>query len=171
MDSNGLVLLLPHGYDGAASEHSSCRIERFLQLCDSKECAADGDNVNVQIVNPTTPAQYYHVLRRQLVRNFRKPLIIVAPKVLLRLSAATSSHTDFAPGTHFLNVLSDSTVHPDTVKRVILCSGKHYYNLADERQTQNAQDTAILRLESLCPFPAYELQQEMAKYKNATSKF
>ncbi|KAI8130304.1 putative 2-oxoglutarate dehydrogenase E1 component DHKTD1 [Lucilia cuprina] len=168
MDSNGLVLLLPHGYDGAASEHSSCRIERFLQLCDSKECAADSDNVNVQVVNPTTPAQYFHVLRRQQIRNFRKPLVIVAPKVLLRLSAATSSYTDFTEGTHFHNVLGDKTVHQDSVKRVILCSGKHYYNLADERQAQNIQDTAIIRVESLCPFPAYELQQEIAKYKNAT---
>lgn len=170
MDSNGLVLLLPHGYDGAASEHSSCRIERFLQLCDSKECAADSDNVNVQIVNPTTPAQYFHVLRRQLIRNFRKPLIVVAPKILLRLSAATSTHTDFEPGTRFLNVLPDHAMSEDKVKRVILCSGKHYYNLADERQQRNAQDCAIIRVESLCPFPAYELQQEIAKYLNATSK-
>lgn len=105
MESNALVMLLPHGYDGAASEHSSCRIERFLQLSDSKETAPDGDAVNVHIVNPTTPAQYYHVLRRQLARNFRKPLVVVAPKTLLRLPAATSTHEDFQPGTLFHNVL------------------------------------------------------------------
>ncbi|XP_061393464.1 probable 2-oxoglutarate dehydrogenase E1 component DHKTD1 homolog, mitochondrial [Musca vetustissima] len=168
MDSNGLVILLPHGYDGAASEHSSCRIERFLQLCDSKETAPDSDNVNVQIVNPTTPAQYFHVLRRQLVRNFRKPLVVVAPKILLRLSAATSTYKDFEPGTQFLNVLGDTTsVRPDAVKRVILCSGKHYYALDEVRQAKNLQDTAIIRLESLCPFPTYELQKELEKYKNA----
>lgn len=170
MDSNGLVILLPHGYDGAASEHSSCRIERFLQLCDSKESAPDSDNVNVQIVNPTTPAQYFHVLRRQMIRNYRKPLIIVAPKILLRLSAATSNYMDFEAGTKFLNVLGDTSVQTDAVKRVILCSGKHYYNLADERQSKNLQDTAIIRLESLCPFPVHELQQELGKYKNAKSK-
>jgi len=107
MESNALVMLLPHGYDGAASEHSSCRIERFLQLCDSKETSADGDSVNVHIVNPTTPAQYYHVLRRQLARNFRKPLVVVAPKTLLRLPAATSTHEDFQPGTLFHNVLGE----------------------------------------------------------------
>jgi len=105
MDSNALVMLLPHGFDGAASEHSSCRIERFLQLTDSNETKPDGDDVNLHIVNPSTPAQYYHVLRRQLMRNFRKPLIVVAPKTLLRLSAATSTHIDFQPGTFFQNVL------------------------------------------------------------------
>lgn len=105
MESNGLVILLPHGYDGVASEHSSCRIERFLQLCNSKETAPDGDDVNVHIVNPTTPAQYYHVLRRQQLRNFRKPLVVVAPKTLLRLSAATSRHEEFQPGTYFRNVM------------------------------------------------------------------
>lgn len=105
MESNGLVMLLPHGYDGVASEHSSCRIERYLQLSDSRETAPDGDGVNLHVVNPTTPAQYYHVLRRQLARNFRKPLVVVAPKTLLRLSAATSTHQDFEPGTMFHNVL------------------------------------------------------------------
>lgn len=107
MDSNGLVILLPHGYDGAASEHSSCRLERFLQLTDSKETSADGDDVNVHIVNPTTPAQYYHVLRRQMLRNFKKPLVVVAPKTLLRLSAATSNYLDFEKGKFFQNVLGN----------------------------------------------------------------
>uniref|UniRef100_A0A1A9UWW9 Transketolase-like pyrimidine-binding domain-containing protein n=1 Tax=Glossina austeni TaxID=7395 RepID=A0A1A9UWW9_GLOAU len=167
MDSNALVMLLPHGYDGAASEHSSCRIERFLQLCDSKETESDGDHVNINIVNPTTPAQYYHVLRRQVLRNFRKPLIVVAPKILLRLPAATSTHVDFQPGTKFQNILPDVTVQPSDVQRVILCSGKHYYALADERKAQQINNSAIIRLESLCPFPLLELQEQLAKYRNA----
>lgn len=108
MESNGLVVLLPHGYDGVASEHSSCRIERFLQLTDSRETAPDGDDINLHVINPTTPAQYYHALRRQILRNFRKPLIVVGPKVLLRLSDATSSHDDMAPGTHFKNVIGNN---------------------------------------------------------------
>lgn len=107
MQSNGMVMLLPHGYDGAASEHSSCRMERFLQLTDSKENAPDSDNVNLQVVNPSTPAQYFHVLRRQMVRDFRKPLIVVAPKILLRLSDAASQYTDFLPGTQFQNIIGD----------------------------------------------------------------
>uniref|UniRef100_W8AY39 Putative 2-oxoglutarate dehydrogenase E1 component DHKTD1, mitochondrial n=1 Tax=Ceratitis capitata TaxID=7213 RepID=W8AY39_CERCA len=169
MDSNGLVLLLPHGYDGAASEHSSCRIERFLQLCDSKETAPDGDNVNVNIVNPTTSAQYFHVLRRQLLRNFRKPLVVVAPKIMLRHPAATSTHVDFQPGTHFHNVLGDPTINADQVRKVIICSGKHFFVLDEARKTKGINDIALIRLESLCPFPAYELQQELAKYKQAKS--
>ncbi|XP_037952832.1 probable 2-oxoglutarate dehydrogenase E1 component DHKTD1 homolog, mitochondrial [Teleopsis dalmanni] len=168
MDSNGLVILLPHGYDGTASEHSSCRVERFLQLCDSKETAPDSDNVNVQIVNPTTPAQYFHLLRRQVLRNFRKPLVVVAPKILLRLSAATSTHSDFQEGTHFHNVLGDTAVtNVEGVRKVILCSGKHFYNLNDERKAKSITDTAIVRLESLSPFPIHELQEELGKYKNA----
>ncbi|XP_055906250.1 probable 2-oxoglutarate dehydrogenase E1 component DHKTD1 homolog, mitochondrial [Eupeodes corollae] len=169
MDSNGLVVLLPHGYDGAASEHSSCRIERFLQLTDSKETSPDGDDVNVHIANPTTPAQYFHLLRRQMVRNFRKPLIVVAPKTLLRLSAATSVQADFQPGTYFKNVLGDDNVDPTKVNRVILCSGRHYYTLNDERVAKKIENTAILRLETLCPFPLHEIQQELAKYKNVKS--
>ncbi|XP_055851943.1 probable 2-oxoglutarate dehydrogenase E1 component DHKTD1 homolog, mitochondrial isoform X2 [Episyrphus balteatus] len=170
MDSNGLVILLPHGYDGAASEHSSCRIERFLQLTDSKETSPDGDDVNVHIVNPTTPAQYYHLLRRQIVRNFRKPLIVVAPKTLLRLSAATSVHTDFQPGTFFRNVIGDCDVlEPGKVDKVILCSGRHYYTLNDERVAKKIGNCAIVRVESLCPFPVHEIQEELAKYKNVKS--
>ncbi|XP_054725087.1 probable 2-oxoglutarate dehydrogenase E1 component DHKTD1 homolog, mitochondrial [Anastrepha obliqua] len=169
MDSNGLVILLPHGYDGAASEHSSCRIERFLQLCDSKETAPDGDNVNVNIVNPTTSAQYFHVLRRQLLRNFRKPLVVAAPKIMLRHPDSTSTHVDFQPGTHFRNVLGDDTINADQVRKVILCSGKHFFVLDEARKSKGITDTALIRLESLCPFPAYELQQELAKYKQTKS--
>lgn len=169
MYQNGLVMLLPHGYDGAASEHSSCRIERFLQLTDSKECSPDGDDINMQVINPTTPAQYYHALRRQQIRNYRKPLVVVAPKILLRLSDATSSYMDFLPGQMFRPVLGDTSVALDSkrVKKVILCSGKHYYNLADERAARRLDDVAIIRIESLCPFPVMEINQELEKYPNA----
>jgi probable 2-oxoglutarate dehydrogenase E1 component DHKTD1 len=170
MRANGLVLLLPHGYDGAASEHSSCRIERFLQMTDSKETLPDGDNVNMNIINPSTPAQYFHALRRQILRTFRKPLIVVAPKTLLRMSDATSPHSELQPGTHFRGVLGDPLANPKNVKKVIFCSGKHYYSLNSERVSKNIENCAIIRVESLCPFPVYELQEEMKKYKQATSK-
>lgn len=172
MYSNHLVLLLPHGFDGAASEHSSCRFERFLQLSDSNECEPDSDDVNIQIIYPTTPAQYFHALRRQLCRNFRKPLVVVGPKTMLRLSDATSSHAEFADGTTFQPVISDAKAipHMATVKRVILCSGKHYYNLNAYRTEQNINDVAIIRIESLCPFPVKEINEELDKYKNATGK-
>lgn len=171
MMSNGLVMLLPHGYDGAASEHSSCRMERFLQLTDSKECLPDGDDINLQIINPSTPAQYYHALRRQMIRDYRKPLIVIAPKTLLRLSEATSSHNDFQPGSTFLPVIGDDIVNPTQVKKVLLCSGKHYYNLNNERLEKKFEDVAIIRVESLCPFPVQEINNELDKYKNAKCKF
>uniref|UniRef100_A0A8C8JZU0 2-oxoadipate dehydrogenase complex component E1 n=1 Tax=Oncorhynchus tshawytscha TaxID=74940 RepID=A0A8C8JZU0_ONCTS len=159
----GMVILLPHGYDGAGPEHSSCRIERFLQLCDSKEEGVDGDNVNMGVVNPTTPAQYFHLLRRQMIRNIRKPLIVAGPKTLLRFSGATSSLADMAPGTSFKPVIGDTSVTP----RVVLCSGKHYYALLKQREASAAtQTTALIRLEELCPFPLEALQQELTKYTN-----
>lgn len=167
MMANGLVMLLPHGYDGAASEHSSCRMERFLQQTDSRETSPDGDDVNLQVINPTTPAQYFHALRRQIVRDVRKPLVVVGPKVLLRLSDATSPYTEFLPGTHFQPVIGDAVVEPINVKKVILCSGKHYYNLNAHRVQNRLTDVAIVRVESLCPFPVQEINSELAKYKNA----
>lgn len=167
LEFNGLVLLLPHGYDGAGSEHSSCRMERFLQLSDSKEQSPDGDNVNLHIINPTTPAQYFHALRRQLIRNFRKPLIVVAPKTLIRLSDATSTHVDFQPGTSFKHIIRDNLIdNSKRVDKIILCSGKHYYNLNAERIKKDITTTAIIRLETLCPFPIHELQEEISKYPN-----
>uniref|UniRef100_A0ABM5GGT1 2-oxoadipate dehydrogenase complex component E1 n=2 Tax=Pogona vitticeps TaxID=103695 RepID=A0ABM5GGT1_9SAUR len=166
---SGIVILLPHGYDGAGPEHSSCRIERFLQMCNSSEEGVDGDHINMSVVHPTTPAQYFHLLRRQMVRNFRKPLIVAAPKILLRLPAAVSSIQEMAPGTTFKPVIGDSTVEPKNVSTVILCSGKHYYALAKHRETleEKKQTTAIIRLEELCPFPLEALQQEMNKFTNA----
>lgn len=164
----GMVILLPHGYDGAGPEHSSCRMERFLQMCDSKEEGVDTDTVNMGIVNPTTPAQYFHLLRRQMIRNFRKPLIVVGPKTLLRFSGATSSLNEMAAGTSFRPVLGDTSVLGESVQRVVLCSGKHYYALLKQRETSAAnQNTALIRVEELCPFPLEALQQELKKYPNA----
>lgn len=168
MTSSGLVMLLPHGYDGAASEHSSARMERFLQMTDSKETKPDGDDVNMHLIFPTTPAQYFHALRRQIIRNFRKPLVVIGPKTMLRMSEATSPYEDFQPGTHFKNVLPDTVANPKDVKKIILCSGKHYYNLINERVANKIQNAAIIRVESLCPFPVHDIQLELAKYKNAT---
>lgn len=165
---NGMVILLPHGYDGAGPEHSSCHMERFLQMCDSKEEGVDGDMVNMAVVNPTTPAQYFHLLRRQMVRNFRKPLIVVGPKTLLRFSGAVSSLAELAPGTHFKQVLGDTSVSGQSVQRVVLCSGKHYYALLKQREVSAAnQNTALIRVEELCPFPLDALQQQLKKYPNA----
>ncbi|CAL1595005.1 unnamed protein product [Knipowitschia caucasica] len=162
----GMVILLPHGYDGAGPEHSSCRMERFLQMCDSKLDGVDGDTVNMSVVNPTTSGQYFHLLRRQMIRNFRKPLIVVGPKTLLRFSGAASSLSEMAPGTSFQPVLGNSIVAPESVQRVVLCSGKHYYALLKQREA-SAANTALIRLEELCPFPLEALQQELAKYPNA----
>ncbi|CAH2040724.1 unnamed protein product, partial [Iphiclides podalirius] len=165
--SNGLVMLLPHGYDGAASEHSSCRMERFLQLTDSREAAPDSEAVCMHVANPTTPAQYFHLLRRQVVRNYRKPLVVVSPKLLLRLADAVSPMSEFAPGTHFKPVIGDNLAEPLKVKRVILVSGKHYYELNKERVRGKIEDVAIVRVEALSPFPLYALQKELNRYTNA----
>lgn len=165
---SGLVMLLPHGMDGAGPEHSSCRIERFLQMCNSEEDRMDTDDVNFHFCFPTTPAQYFHLLRRQMVRTFRKPLIVASPKGILRLPAATSTISEMGPRTTFHAVLSDNAVDPALVKRVIFCSGKHYYALEKERNDRQLMDCALIRLESLCPFPAMELQQELNKYSSAT---
>ena len=152
---SGLVLLLPHGYEGQGSEHSSARIERFLQLC-----AED----NMQVVNCTTPANYFHVLRRQLHRDFRKPLVVFTPKSLLRHKMAVSKLSDFSGG--FLPVIGDGLCADSrAVKRVIICSGKVYYDLCDTRGDR--RDVALLRLEQYYPFPKDFLSRELAKYPKA----
>lgn len=166
--STGIVILLPHGYDGAGPEHSSSRIERFLQLSDSKENEIDGDNVNIEICQPSTPAQYFHLLRRQMVRNYRKPLIIIAPKTLLRLSAATSSIDDMTYGTTFLPVIGEKISEHLAVNKIIFCSGKHYYSLKDQQNKMGKKNVALIRIESFCPFPTYQLQEEIKKFPNAT---
>ncbi len=150
---NGLVLLLPHGYEGQGPEHSSARMERFLQMC--------AEN-NMQIVNTTTPAQQFHVLRRQLKRNFRKPLICFTPKKLLRYPSCVSTLTDFTES-NFIEVLDD-TVDAKKVTRLAFCSGKIYYELIERREKEGAQDIAFIRLEQLYPFPAIQVNEILKKY-------
>jgi 2-oxoglutarate dehydrogenase E1 component len=156
---NGLTLMLPHGYEGQGPEHSSARLERFMQL------AAD---TNMQIVQPTTASQIFHVLRRQMVRDLRKPLIIFTPKSLLRNKDATSPVSEFTKG-GFQTVIPESkTLKADKVKRIVVCSGKVYYDLVKKREELGADDVAILRAEQLYPFPHKAFAAELKKYPNAT---
>ncbi|MBU0725765.1 MAG: 2-oxoglutarate dehydrogenase E1 component [Alphaproteobacteria bacterium] len=157
---SGLVMLLPHGYEGQGPEHSSARLERYLQ-----QCAED----NMQVVNVTTPANYFHVLRRQLHRKFRKPLVIMTPKSLLRHKLAVSSLADMAEGTTFHRVLYDNEILCDDkdVKRVVLCSGKVYYDLYEERAKRGLKDVFFLRLEQLYPFPHKALADELKRFPKA----
>jgi 2-oxoglutarate dehydrogenase E1 component len=152
---SGLVMLLPHGYEGQGPEHSSARPERYLQLC-----AED----NMQVSNATTPAQYFHLLRRQMKRNFRKPLVVLTPKSLLRHPVAFSPVEDLTKG-HFHEVLDDSSADPGRVRRVLLCSGKVYYDLLERRKQEEAGTVAILRVEQFYPFPMEPLRRAMARYR------
>ena len=154
---NGLVLLLPHGYEGQGAEHSSARLERFLQMCAQE---------NMTVANCTTPANFYHLLRRQHKRKFRRPLVVMSPKSLLRLPKAQSTMEELAHGT-FQPILSDTTVAPEKVTKVVFCSGKLYYELADEREAQGADHVAIIRIEQLYPLDDLAIKQEVAKYPNA----
>ncbi len=158
--ASGVVLLLPHGYEGQGPEHSSARMERFLQLC-----AED----NIQVVNCTTPAQYFHLLRRQQHRNFRKPLVIMTPKSLLRHRLAVSPVEDFESG-RFLEVLDDATIQdPENVRRIVLSSGKVYYDLLAEREKLGrTEDVALIRLEQLHPWPTYLLKPIISRYSAAS---
>src|SRR5262245_8056475 len=157
---SGLVCLLPHGYEGQGPEHSSARLERFLQLC-----AED----NWQVVNCTTPANYFHVLRRQLHRKFRKPLVIMTPKSLLRHRRVISNLAELGPGTTFHRVLWDDAEveagrnrRPDSdMRRVVLCSGKVYYDLFEARAAAGIDDVYLLRVEQCYPFPARALMSEL----------
>jgi len=165
---SGLVLLLPHGYEGQGPEHSSARLERYLQLC-----AED----NWQIANCTTPANYFHVLRRQLHRQFRKPLVLMTPKSLLRHKRVVSNLEQFGPGSSFHRLLWDDAqflpdqaiklVPDDKIRRVVLCSGKVYYDLYNEREKRGVEDVYLLRMEQLYPFPARALIQELGRFKDA----
>ncbi|KAI0266214.1 dehydrogenase E1 and transketolase domain-containing protein 1 [Gloeopeniophorella convolvens] len=157
LKQSGIVLLLPHGLDGAGPEHSSARLERFLQLTNDRLEPAAGDapaNVNMHVAFPTTPAQYFHLLRRQIRRNFRKPLVVAAPKGLLRLPAAASALAELeAPGA-FQPVLPDARVRAHDAERVLLVAGKLYYDLAKERAARGLEArVALVRVEELCPFP------------------
>ncbi len=157
---SGLVMLLPHGYEGQGPEHSSARLERYLQLC-----AED----NIQVVNLTTPANYFHALRRQVHRNFRKPLIVMAPKSLLRHKQCVSALADMGPDSAFHRVIGESEflVADDNVRRVVLCTGKVYYDLLQARQNQGIDDVAIVRVEQLYPWPRDSLVEEVKRYRNA----
>jgi 2-oxoglutarate dehydrogenase E1 component len=153
--ANGLVLLLPHGYEGQGPEHSSARLERFLQLC-----AQD----NIQVCNITTPANYFHVLRRQMHRGFRKPLVIMTPKSLLRHPLAKSAASDFIGEGHFMRILSDTGGAADEdTRRVILCSGKVAYDIMEARDAAEITDTQVIRLEQLYPFPGEPLAKRLAR--------
>jgi len=156
--ANGLVLLLPHGYEGQGPEHSSARLERFLQLC-----AQD----NIQVCNITTPSNYFHVLRRQMHRPFRKPLVIMTPKSLLRHPLARSEVEDFVGESHFRRIMSDRTPPADKdVRKLVLCSGKVGYDLMEARDAAELTDVTIVRLEQLYPFPGEPLSIRLARMTN-----
>jgi 2-oxoglutarate dehydrogenase E1 component len=154
----GLALLLPHGQEGQGPEHSSARLERYLQLCAQN---------NMQVCQPTTPAQIFHMIRRQVVRKARKPLIVMTPKSLLRHKLVVSTLDDLVQGEFQLLIPEVDTLKKTDVKRVIVCSGKVYYDLLQKRRDNNQTDTAIIRIEQLYPFPYAELTVELASYKNA----
>ncbi|HRJ35764.1 MAG TPA: 2-oxoglutarate dehydrogenase E1 component [Flavobacteriales bacterium] len=154
---NGLVVLLPHGYEGQGPEHSSARMERFLQMC--------AEN-NMQIVNATTPANQFHVLRRQIKREFRKPLICFTPKKLLRFPACVSSVKDFTSG-GFQEVIDDVSVKAADVKKLVLCSGKIYYEMMERKAQLGSKDVAFVRIEQLYPWPAKQIAAILSKYSNA----
>ena len=165
---SGLVCLLPHGYEGQGPEHSSARLERYLQMC-----AED----NMQVANCTTPANYFHILRRQLKRDIRKPLILMTPKSLLRHKRAVSRLAELGPGTTFHRLLWDDAqllpdekiklVADDKIRRVVLCSGKVYYDLYEEREKRGVDDVYLLRVEQLYPVPLKALVQELGRFPNA----
>ena len=153
---NGLVMLLPHGYEGQGAEHSSARLERFLQLCAEE---------NIQIANCTTPANFFHILRRQIHRPYRKPLIIFTPKSLLRHPKVVSPLKDLAKGS-FQELIDDESADSKKVKRIAFCSGKVYYDAIDQRAEKGVDDMAIVRLEQLYPFPQKQFDEVLKKYKN-----
>ena len=164
---SGLVCLLPHGYEGQGPEHSSARLERFLQMC-----AED----NMQVANCSTPASYFHILRRQLKRDFRKPLILMTPKSLLRHKRCVSTLADLAEGSTFHRVLHDDAergvsttklAKDAKIRRVVLCSGKVYFDLLEEREKRGIDDVYLMRVEQLYPFPLKSLAQELARFKAA----
>lgn len=181
----GLVMLLPHGYEGMGPEHSSARLERFLQLSDEDPDALPANdenasmsqlkNINMIVANPTTPANMFHLLRRQVKLPFRKPLIVMTPKALLRLPECQSSFDDFLPGTTFTRAYVETGVasnNPDNVKKVLFCSGKVYYDLIKERSKLGLDDQiAVCRIEQISPFPFDLISSECNKYKNATINY
>ncbi|MGL5249799.1 MAG: 2-oxoglutarate dehydrogenase E1 component, partial [Enterovibrio sp.] len=158
---SGVTLLLPHGYEGQGPEHSSARLERYLQLCAQQ---------NMQVCVPSNPAQIYHLLRRQALRNVRRPLIVITPKSLLRHPSCTASLDELATGT-FLPVIADKTAAPQAVERVVLCSGKIYFELLELHKKHDLSHIALVRLEQLYPFPKEELQAALAPFAEAKEWF
>lgn len=155
---NGLVLLLPHGYEGQGPEHSSARLERFLQLC--------AEN-NMTVANVTTPANFFHLIRRQLARPFRKPLVLMSPKSLLRHPDCVSDLKEFETGNRFQEVIEDVNADAKKIKKVLFCSGKVYYDLLNKQRTDGREDVALVRVEQIYPFPAKQIQAIMKKYVKA----
>ena len=164
---SGLVCLLPHGYEGQGPEHSSARLERFLTMCGQD---------NWIVANCTTPANYFHILRRQLHRSYRKPLILMTPKSLLRHKLAINSADDFTTGSSFHRVLWDDAqkghsdtklVADDKIRRVVMCSGKVYYDLLEKRDAEKIDDVYLLRVEQFYPFPALSMVKELERFKGA----
>jgi 2-oxoglutarate dehydrogenase E1 component len=154
---NDLVVLLPHGYEGQGPEHSSARIERFLIL---------SAEYNMQVANVTTPANFFHLIRRQLHREFRKPLIVLTPKSLLRHVRCVSPLSDLSAG-GFREIIDDPAADPEKVKKVVFCTGKVYYDLVEEKEKILAEDTALIRVEQLHPFPHNQVRKIMEKYKGS----
>lgn len=179
--ASGLVMLLPHGYDGAGPEHSSGRVERFLEMCnddpdDIPEFKKDYFNENLkrynwQIVNSSTSANYFHLLRRQMHRDYRKPLIVMAPKKLLKHKGASSDLVEFDKGLKFKRTIEERNKElikdPKKVKKIVFCTGQVYYDLAKERDTQNKDDTVIITVEQLFPLPYDHLKKHLESYPNA----
>lgn len=159
---SGIVLALPHGYEGQGPEHSSGRLERFLTLCAEK---------NIQVSYPTTPAQLFHLYRQQVLRKFRKPLVVMSPKSLLRNPRSFSTMIDLTKGRFQRIMPSPSTTNPLDIQRLLLCTGKVYYDLEEERENRNSQDVSIVRMEQLYPFPEKELESLIAQYKNLREVF
>ena len=154
---SGIVLLLPHGYEGQGPEHSSARLERYLQLC--------AEN-NIQVCYPTIPSQYFHMLRRQMHRSFRKPLILMMPKSLLRHKQATSDVSELAEG-RYREIIDDPTAQPQKVNRLVFCTGKVYFNLLEARDAAQKDDVALIRIEQLYPFAFKEAEKILARYTRA----
>jgi 2-oxoglutarate dehydrogenase E1 component len=158
---SGLVLLLPHGYEGQGPEHSSARLERFLQLCADE---------NIQVANCTSPSNYFHILRRQMLRNYRKPLVLMTPKAILRHPSCVARLDEMGPATHFIPVFDDGApalLEKEKIRRVLLCSGKIYFDLCAAREAKKLNDVAIIRVEQFYPFPAESLTLILGKYSQA----
>jgi len=174
----GLVVLMPHAYEGAGPEHSSCRMERFLQMCDDDSSVIPDINEQTQIqiqtcnwqfLNCSTPANYFHALRRQIMRNFRKPLLIATPKSLLKHRLCVSPKIDFLDGSRFHRVIpaEEPVCGADNVKRHIFCTGKVYYDLCAELEQRGVKDIAVSRLEQIAPFPFDAVLGELKRFSNA----